>query len=137
MNKVITFLTLAPLIFLLSSCGREMPESTDPLNIIKMEIIKVAENKNISSIKVSINTKNDALNFSYNHPDVEKQEVYGIGSTTKFLSSALIFKLVEDGQLELNDSITEYIDSIYNIENVQNITIRDLLNHTSGLSDYS
>ena len=49
----------------------------------------------------------------------------------------LVMMLVEEGALSLNDKISTYIDSdiIGKIENAEKCTLRQLLNHTSGIYD--
>lgn len=137
-------ITVAPVLlfimgqtWLLSSCKEEISAPVNSLSRIEIEVIKIAKDKNIPSLEVAINTESDSVNFAYSHPDVERQEVYGVGSTTKLLAAILIFKLIEEDKLDLDDFITEYIDSVDHIENIQRVTVRNLLNHTSGLSDYS
>jgi CubicO group peptidase (beta-lactamase class C family) len=64
---------------------------------------------------------------------VKKQHTYGIGSTTKLLSSVLIFHHIEKGDIALDDAITQYITNTHfnTIENIEQVTIRSLLNHTT------
>jgi len=56
---------------------------------------------------------------------------FQIGSITKQFTSMAIFILYEKGKLKLTDRISNYIDSLP--IGWQNITIHQLLNHTSGL----
>lgn len=58
----------------------------------------------------------------------------GMGSNTKTHISALLLKLQEQGKLDLDDSIGTWIQGYPNING--QITIRQCLNHTSGLFDY-
>lgn len=60
---------------------------------------------------------------------------FGIGSHTKLFTGVLLLKLAENNLLALDDSLHSYLPSIPNIDS--NITIRQLLNHTSGLEDVS
>jgi CubicO group peptidase (beta-lactamase class C family) len=60
--------------------------------------------------------------------------LFNIGSITKTFTAALIFKLEEEGRLSIDDKIIKYFPIYDNIDT--NITIRQLLNHTSGLFDY-
>ena len=136
-NAIAFLLCIICQIWLSSSCGEEISTPSNSLTRIEKKVIKLAKDRNIPSIEVSINTKDDSVNFTYHHPDVEKQEVYGIGSTTKFLAAVLIFKLIEEGKLDIDDPITEYVSSVDHIENIQRVTVRNLLNHSSGISDYS
>ncbi len=58
---------------------------------------------------------------------------FGIGSNTKLFTGVLLLKLAENNIINLNDSLHQYLPSFNNIN--PNITIRQLLNHTSGLAD--
>lgn len=56
-----------------------------------------------------------------------------IGSITKTFVAALAFKLQEEGRLSLDDPISTWLPDV---ANARRITLRMLLNHTSGLADY-
>lgn len=58
---------------------------------------------------------------------------FGIGSNTKLFTGVLLLKLAESKLLRLDDSLYRYLPTYKNIN--PNITIRQLLNHTSGLDD--
>ena len=58
---------------------------------------------------------------------------FGIASVTKSFVGTVALQLVDEGKLELDDSLNRYIS---NVPNAENITIRQLLNMTSGLFDY-
>jgi len=61
--------------------------------------------------------------------------VYEIGSITKPLTSIAIMMLVEEKQIQLNDTIPTYIQDLPSAWS--NITVKQLLNHTSGIKDYT
>lgn len=65
-----------------------------------------------------------------------KDTVYEIGSISKQMASEAVMLLVEDGKLTLDDSINKYLPPNAPIT-WQIITVRDLLNHTSGLKDWT
>lgn len=56
-----------------------------------------------------------------------------IGSVTKTFVSATILQLVEEGRLSLGDSVRAHLPDERAV--TQDITIRQLLDHTSGLAD--
>lgn len=61
-----------------------------------------------------------------------------ICSITKFMIGVSIMRMQEKGQLSLDDPISKYIpqNTLDQIENCdQNLTIRNLMNHTSGIYD--
>jgi len=59
---------------------------------------------------------------------------FHIGSITKTFTATVILQLVEEGLIGLDEPINEWQPTI---PNADQITIRMLLNHTSGLFDYS
>ena len=65
-----------------------------------------------------------------------KDTVYEIGSISKQFASEAVMLLVEDGKLNLDDPIRKYLPANAP-ETWQKITVRNLLNHTSGLKDWT
>ncbi len=65
-----------------------------------------------------------------------KDTVYEIGSISKQFASEALMLLFEDGKVNLDDSINKYLPSNAP-ETWRKITVRDLLNHTSGLKDWT
>jgi D-alanyl-D-alanine carboxypeptidase len=61
--------------------------------------------------------------------------VYLIGSTTKQFTAAAILQQVERGTIRLDDEITKYLPA-YPMQG-RRVTVRQLLNHTSGIADYT
>ena len=59
---------------------------------------------------------------------------FRIGSLTKQFTAAAILKLVAAGQVSLDDQVDQYLPEFPKGENV---TIRQLLNHTSGIANYT
>lgn len=124
-------------LFLITSWTKEIIEPANLSNRIERKVIRMAKEKKIPSLEVTINNGEDIIHFNYNHKEVEKQDIYGIGSTTKFLSAVLIFKLIEDEKLKIDDKVTDHINLTQPIAGIEKLTIKNLLNHTSGLSDYT
>lgn len=61
-----------------------------------------------------------------------------IGSVTKSFTSTAILQLVDEGRIDLDDTIEKYVKKHnLKISNAKDITIRQLLNHTSGLFSYT
>ncbi len=58
---------------------------------------------------------------------------FGIASNTKLFVAVVMLKLAESNKISLDDSVHKWLPAYANID--PNITIRQLLNHTSGLSD--
>lgn len=124
-------------LFLVSSCEKETLESYNLSRKIEKKVVKIAKNRNIPSLELTITTEQDIIDFNYNHKEFELQNIYGVASVTKYLSAVLIFKLIEDEELNINDNVTDYVNLTQPIIGVENLTVKNLLNHTSGLSDYT
>jgi D-alanyl-D-alanine carboxypeptidase len=58
---------------------------------------------------------------------------FRIASITKVFVSVVVLQLVEEGKLQLDDPLSHHLPAYP----AQNVTIRQLLNHTSGVPDYS
>ncbi|SDJ70127.1 serine hydrolase domain-containing protein [Streptomyces indicus] len=55
------------------------------------------------------------------------------GSTTKIVTAALTLRLVADGELDLDGTVQEYLPGLLPSPEFEPITVRQLLNYTSGL----
>ncbi|WP_413160460.1 serine hydrolase domain-containing protein [Capilliphycus salinus ALCB114379] len=74
-----------------------------------------------------------------NQTPLTNEDRFQIGSITKTFVATVVLQLVEEGTLTLEDTLDEWLSSevLENIPNSEQITIRQLLNHTSGIVDYS
>lgn len=59
---------------------------------------------------------------------------FRMGSNTKTMTAALVLQLVAEHRLVLQDPVEKWLPGL--VPNGRNITLRMLLNHTSGLYDY-
>jgi D-alanyl-D-alanine carboxypeptidase len=61
-----------------------------------------------------------------------------IASVTKTFTAVLVLQLVDEGVLTLDDTVSRWLDDpvVARIPYVDRITLRQLLNHTSGVYDY-
>jgi len=65
---------------------------------------------------------------------VRNNTQFNIGSISKIFTAAAILLLVDDGRVELDQLVTKYLpDFTTQDERYKDITVRMLLNHTSGL----
>ncbi len=64
--------------------------------------------------------------------------LYGIGSVSKIYTAVSVMKLVEAGKVKLDTPLTQYIPEFTMADpRYKNITVRMLLNHSSGLNGSS
>lgn len=66
---------------------------------------------------------------------IAPQTPFYLGSITKTFTAALVLKLVEEGKLSLDDPISKHLTGFP--APASRATIRQLLNHSSGIMDYS
>jgi D-alanyl-D-alanine carboxypeptidase len=59
---------------------------------------------------------------------------YAIGSVSKQFTAAALLLLAEQGKLSLNDKVGKYLPDL---TRAREVTIRELLSHTSGYEDYA
>lgn len=62
--------------------------------------------------------------------------VFQIGSITKVMTTCLVMQLVDEGRVELDNPVKQYLRDfmIADAEASDGITVRQLLNHTSGMA---
>ena len=82
-----------------------------------------------------------ALAKGYGQADLERgapigpASVFDIASTSKQFTAAVIALLAQEGKLSLDDDVWRFVPELPRYQ--ATITIRHLLNHTSGLRDYT
>lgn len=111
---------------------------------ITMDLNKLSKENNLVGFGVAILNKDSimfAKGFGYADKDTKSpytiQTVQPIASISKTLLAVAVMKAQEMGKLHLNDHINDYLPfKIYNpnFPN-QNITIQQLVNHTSSILD--
>lgn len=79
--------------------------------------------------------------YGYSHIEQkirsEVNTIYDMGSITKPFTAVAIMKLIQDGQLTLDDRLVDYLQhpNIDWPEEKQDITLHHLLTHTAGIED--
>ena len=108
-------------------------------NKIQKTTEKYAKNKQFNG-SLLVATK-DSIIFqgSFGYADIDKNDtitpntIFPIASLTKQFTATAMLILQQDGKLSINDKISNYIDVPLCMKT---ITIKNLLNHTSGIPDY-
>ena len=112
------------------------------LNVAKLDSlfsILEAKDKYMGSIAIAENGKIIyAKSIGFDDLETNKKSnensKYRIGSISKMFTSALIFKAIEENKLKLNQTIEVFFPTI---ENAKIITIGNLLNHKSGIHNFT
>lgn len=107
---------------------------------------KMVKDWDIPGVSIGI-VKDGELVFSGNYGVLEEgkkdkpnnQTLYAIASNSKAFTSAIIGMLVQEGKLDWNDKVTEYLPyfEVYDRWVTDHVTIRDLLSHRVGLGTFS
>jgi len=72
-----------------------------------------------------------AAGISHENKEITTETLFSAGSTTKSFTAVTIMKMVADGMLSLDDPLSMWFPDYPNIDSM--VTIRQLLNHTSGI----
>jgi len=116
------------------------------------KILDSTYSKNQDAIGIMIHVEAPDKNISWTYAvgsadksgkvEIDKNQPVLIASNTKTYLSATILKLVENKKLQLNQSITNVISEktkkllLKSGYNLDKMTVRNLLSHTSGITDY-
>lgn len=116
--------------------GQSFP--TDLSKTLQKQIDSLRTNNNYRGISACVyspihGTWQGVSGFSHAGTPISNGMAFGIASNTKLFTAVMVLKLVENHRLKLDDSLHQYLPSFKNIDT--NITIRQLLNHTTGLDD--
>lgn len=67
---------------------------------------------------------------------VTAETLFNVASVAKIIASAAVLRLVDEGRISLDDDLAALLPDFPNPDQGRRITLRHLLNHTSGLNDY-
>lgn len=135
---LVLFITLLGInnIFYASETESQVDERFVPESTLQKSIEKAVEDTNFNgSIMISKN-KGDEYNVLYEGAagtdgGYDIDTIYDVGSVSKLYTTTAIMMLEEQGKLNYNDKITKYFDNVP--KSKQNVTIKMLLTHTSGI----
>ena len=138
-NLLVAFLSLSPA----ALHGQTIPTSLNHMtlrgqldSIVQASLVDLP----LASASVGVLQGSDTLAWTAKgYADLENRvpatpaTVYRIGSITKQFTAAAILQQVERGRISLDDNIAKYVPE-YSSQR-KHVTIRQLLNHTSGIRD--
>lgn len=94
--------------------------------IVGLQLAVVKNNAIIKTANYGLASLQDSI-------PVDSRTVFSINSMVKAFTGLAIMQLVENGKLNLEDPISKYLDRLP--KNWQNITIKQIATHTSGIPD--
>src|SRR6056297_387414 len=145
-------MTLATLVLLTACAGgvessdAEPPSSTSPTVVESAERIALTE-----EVFADLDAGSPGCSVAVRHPDgtvdlhvgaadldattpIDRATIFDVGSVSKQFTAGAIALLVVEGDLALDDDVTELLPDLGPFDDT--ITVGDLLHHTSGLPDY-
>jgi D-alanyl-D-alanine carboxypeptidase len=121
------------------------PEATEesklPADEIDTRMAKLVDFIPLAGLAIGIQYKGDIYEQGYgvanaqNGKPVTPATVFKIASLTKSFTAAAILRLSQEGKLRLDDPISRFLPETH--ERAQDVQVQHLLNHTSGLPDWS
>lgn len=153
-----TIATIATTALLLTGCSIERPASTSPepssrttsssspssstsidsrLTQAGQAVLDSGATAFVGSVHDDRRTTSVALGVADRETqrDAKATDEFQIGSTTKTVTATVALQLVGEGLLSLDDTVEHWLPGV--IPNGESITVRMLLQHTSGLFDYT
>ena len=128
----ILFILSITFLFIFCSSESEIPVENQMQKVLDTEIHEYGVN-GVSATVIFPDGKiwNGVSGISHDTVSIKPDMLFAIGSITKNFIAALTLTLVEEEVLSLNDPLSKWLPSYPYVND--NITIRQLLNHTSGL----
>lgn len=149
---VVCFLLISSVVPVYASASPISLEAEEVEAFLDIVIRQQMEEHSVPNLTVSVVHDGEILLAKgYGYADVEtgkpvdsEQSLFRIGSTSKLFTWTAVMQLVEQGKLDLDTDINEYLN--FEIPNrleykqrnmtVDPITIRHLMSHTPGFEDY-
>jgi CubicO group peptidase (beta-lactamase class C family) len=141
MKKIITMVILVSILTtFLVGCTTKNTDSNFKEEVKKMADTLVAD-YNVTSLQYGIIhngeiilSDNSGVYSKFIDKEINKDTIYGTASLSKIYVSAAIMILVDEGKINIDDPITTYLPD-FKMDDIRYkyITVRMLLNHSSGL----
>lgn len=134
MHKIITLLCLVSLVFI--SKAQIDPNLTSQLQNVLDNSVSNSGNNGVSAhlIMPDGQTWSGTAGYGAQNLAITDSTLFNGASTTKLNIATLMLMLVEENLVDLDESWSNYVS--LNVEFDPTITVRQLLNHTSGIADY-
>ncbi len=125
--------------------GDEEPEPTpEPIGTPDAQVTEAAQamlDGGATAVVVEVRNGDDVTQLTLGEADVEEArdaaaaDPLRVASVTKTAVAIAVMDLVDEGSVDLDTSVHEYLPEVLGARD--DVTVRQLLNHTSGLPDYT
>jgi D-alanyl-D-alanine carboxypeptidase len=107
------------------------------LGLLARTLVKAGAPGAIVYVRTPTATRSAAAGFAVRRTNVSMRAAYRyrIASVSKAFVSVVILHLEAEGKLDIDDSVERFLPGL--VPNGASITLRELMNHTSGLFDYT
>lgn len=129
-----------PIVFLFISVS-VLANNHTLMNKLNYEVARQRKANNIPALAVSISFPNHYILNLHSGSQrrgggapLDEYSLFQVGSITKTFIAVLILKLASEHKVSLDAPITKYLPQY---KKWKNITVRNLLNHTSGIFNYT
>ncbi|MFC1725523.1 serine hydrolase domain-containing protein [candidate division KSB1 bacterium] len=140
-KRIIYIIILAIFLFCSKNTSNPVPEQFEQAGKIDQLIADYTEQDNFSGIVLIAKHGNVVYEKAVGYADRENtienrmDSRINLCSMGKMFTAVSILKLVQEGELRLDDNIGQFLNGF--LEDIaDNVTIHHLLSHTSGLRDY-
>lgn len=131
-------------VLFISGCGRVAVPEYSSSDVMLEAFDEYCMTYNISNAEVRLVDGTGETLWDARYGESEGDRLFAAASITKMFTAAVIFNLDEKALLSLDDCIDSYlpdgiVDGIAVIDGIDyshEITVRELLSHTSGIADY-
>jgi D-alanyl-D-alanine carboxypeptidase len=124
---------LAGVALVLPGCGGD-DESSAPRPPVERVARQLAR-AGVDSVIVSVSDEGRAYTATAGSRRPSAGQRFRVGSVTKTFTAAIVLQLAAEGRLRLSDTLERHLPGI--VPSGKEITIRQLLNHRSGLANFT
>lgn len=127
------------------TCNANYTDSSykHPRRVVFQQILEKYHKKGLPGIAVLLEDEDGVWLGSIGKSDLAEGidfkpcTISKVASITKMMFGSAVMQLREQGKVNLDDKISKWLDKeiIDNVENADNTTIRDLMQHSSGIYD--
>ncbi|MFN7119750.1 MAG: serine hydrolase domain-containing protein [Saprospiraceae bacterium] len=127
-----------------ADCTTNLPSpDTHPKAVAFQNVLNKYTKQGLPGISLLVRDENGTWYGSAGLADINENikmqpcHVSKVASVTKLFMGALVMKLVEEDKIALDAPVTTYLTRDYSdkVANINKVTLRQLLNHTSGIPD--